>query len=353
MKTRALKYYDSSVGVEIYDIDLNSNEEILELGRIVAEQCIVFVDQKIHPNRLYEIMTQWGQPSRSIIHNYVINGLLEGRHWRELLLNLGYVAKAVDKEITPAVSLVSYQKDAKGRPKGLFSNGELDWHSDQCALDDSPRTIGLMSLNDSANSQTQFLCTHDAYEKLSSDMKSTVRELVCRHRWVDNLMAPGLNEVQTRLLQYNMCPIDGMETELYRESATGLPGIKFPSHTFDGFVGMSQEESKKFLSALQKEIYREQYVYTQDWTDGQIVFMDQEITLHKRPTNVLDGDKRTMARVITYLDKLYPTKVPADVVRFNGKQYPMNEFACIVDADRKRVFEEFEEGKYLIDQDFA
>jgi hypothetical protein len=116
---------------------------------------------------------------------------------------------------------------------------------------------------------------------------------------------------------------------------------------------MSQEESKKFLSALQKEIYREQYVYTQDWTDGQIVFMDQEITLHKRPTNVLDGDKRTMARVITYLDKLYPTKVPADVVRFNGKQYPMNEFARIVDADRKRVFEEFEEGKYLIDQDFA
>ena len=39
MKTRALKNYDSSVGVEIYDIDLNSNEEILELGRIVAEQC--------------------------------------------------------------------------------------------------------------------------------------------------------------------------------------------------------------------------------------------------------------------------------------------------------------------------
>jgi hypothetical protein len=31
----------------------------------------------------------------------------------------------------------------------------------------------------------------------------------------------------------------------------------------------------------------------------------------------------------------------------------MNEFARIVDADRKRVFEEFEEGKYLIDQDFA
>lgn len=353
MKTRPLKNYGASIGVEVYDIDLTSDDEILELGRVVAEQCIVFIDQKVLPNRLYEIQTQWGQPSRSIIHNYVINGLLEGRHWRELLLNLGYVAKALDKDITPGVSLVSYLKDDKGRPKGLFSNGELDWHSDQCALDDAPRTIGLMSLHDTVNSQTQFLCTHDAYEKLSSENKSTVKELVCKHKWIDNLMAPGLNETQTRLLQYNMCPIDGMETQLYRESATGMPGIKFPSHTFDGFVGMSRAESDKFLNELKQAIYKDEYVYTQNWRDGQIVFMDQEITLHKRPTNVKDGDRRTMARTVTYLDKLYPDQSPTKVVRYNGNLYTHDEFAKIVDKDRLRVFEEFEEGRYHIDEQFT
>ena len=74
MKTRALKNYDSSVGVEVYDIDLNSNYEIMEFGKLVAEQCIVYVNQQIDTQRLSDIMTQWGQPSRSPIHNYILNG---------------------------------------------------------------------------------------------------------------------------------------------------------------------------------------------------------------------------------------------------------------------------------------
>lgn len=342
MKTRSLKNYGSSVGLEVYDIDLQSNEEILELGKIVAEQCVVFIDQNISTARLAEIMTQWGEPSRSPIHNYVLEGKLQGRHWREMLLNLGYVAKET-KDVSKAISMVSYKRDDKERPKGLFQNGELDWHSDQCALDDSPRVIGLQSVSDTVNSQTQFLCTHDAYELLSSDMKSMIKELVCKHKWVDNKMAPGLNKIQTRLIKYNMCPIDGMETRLYRESVTGLPGIKFPSHSFDGFVGMGMEESMKILNELQKAIYQEKYVYTQNWQDGQMVFMDQEITLHKRPTNVLDGDKRTMARVITYMNKLYPNKQPSTHLRVNGQMYSHDEFAKIVDEDRLKTYTLYED----------
>ena len=31
MKTRSLSNYDSGVGVEVYDIDLNSNDEIFDI----------------------------------------------------------------------------------------------------------------------------------------------------------------------------------------------------------------------------------------------------------------------------------------------------------------------------------
>jgi alpha-ketoglutarate-dependent taurine dioxygenase len=260
-----------------------------------------------------------------------------------MLLNLGYVGRET-KDVSNAISMVSYKSDERKRPQGLFSNGELDWHSDQCAFDDAPRTIGLQSISDSVNSQTQFLCTHDAYEALSSDMKSMVKELVCKHKWVDNLMAPGLNRVQTRLIQYNMCPLDGMETQLYSESVTGLSGIKFPSHSFNGFVDMSLEESHRVITELKSKIYNDRYVYTQDWQDGQVVFMDQEITLHKRPTNVTDGDRRTMARVITYMNHLYTDKQPRDQVRVNGKFYSHDEFAKMVDEDRLRTFELYEEN---------
>jgi hypothetical protein len=137
-----------------------------------------------------------------------------------------------------------------------------------------------------------------------------------------------------------------METKLYSESVTGLPGIKLPSHSFDGFVGMSNEESNKLINELRKTVFNDKYVYTQHWDDGQIVFMDQEITLHKRPTNVQDGSLRTMARVITYLDKLYPEKSPATHVRYCGEMYSHDEFAQLVDQDRKKIFNEAQHGEY-------
>ena len=338
MKTRPLNNYSGSVGCEVYDIDLFNQEHIQELGHIVARENIVLVDANIPTQQLYNTMTAWGQPSRALIHNYVLEKKIQGRHWREILLNLGYINKEVGNDMNKAVSMVSFDTDEKKRPKGIFTNGELDWHSDQCALDDSPRVIGLQSVAYSADSQTQFLCTHDAYESLSSDMKSTVKELICQHKWVNNLMAPGLNQEHTLVLKYNMVPLDGMETRLYSESATGLPGIKLPSHSFDGFVGMPRPESNRLIKELKNIIYQDQYVYTQNWHDGQIVFMDQEITLHKRPTDVKEGDRRTMARVITYFDKLYPKLSPKQVVRVNGKELTHNEFAVLVDTDRHSTF---------------
>jgi alpha-ketoglutarate-dependent taurine dioxygenase len=342
MKTRALKNYGSSVGLEVYDIDLNNDAEILELGRLVAHQCIVYVNQNITTKRLYDIMTQWGSPSRALTHEYVLNKKLEGRHWRDLLHMLGLVAKNV-KDISAATAIVSYRRDEKNRPIGIFADGELDWHSDQCAIDDSPRTIGLQSVSDSADSQTQFLCTHDVYESMSSDMQSMIKELVVRHRWVPGALAPGLTDPAQQLLaRYNSVPLNGLETKLYTETATGLSGMKIPSHSFDGFVGMSYEESARLLKEILKLVYQEKYVYTQDWQDGEIVFMDQEITLHKRPTNITHGSKRTMARVITYLDKLYPQHAPWSTVRFQGQDLTHDEFAKLIDDDRRQTFDEFE-----------
>jgi hypothetical protein len=108
---------------------------------------------------------------------------------------------------------------------------------------------------------------------------------------------------------------------------------------FDGFVGMGRAESDRIINEIEKAIYQDRYVYTQDWQDGQIVFMDQEITLHKRPTNVQTGDKRMMHRVISYLNKLYPNIQPATTVRYNSVEYTHDEFAKLVDEDRRRQFE--------------
>jgi len=339
MKTRALKNYNSSVGIEVYDIDFTNNDEIIELGKLSADQCIVYINQNIPTPQLVEIMRLWGDPSRAPIHKYIVQGKLQGRHWREILLNLGLVNKSI-KDLADAASYVTYKTDSKNRPMGLFANGELDWHCDQVAIDDAPRVIGLQSISDSANSQTQFLCTHDAYESLSSDMKSIVQELIVKHVWRegDEGMSPGLRDAQSEMVHYNSVPLDGLETRLYTTTATGRPGIKLPHHSFDGFVGMDLKESQKILNELQKVIFQEKYVYTQNWQDGQLVLMDQEITLHKRPTNITAGNLRTMIRVVGYYNKIFPNIQPSEYVRFDGKLLTHDEFAKLVDESQLRKF---------------
>lgn len=345
MKTRPLQNYGASVGVEAYDIDWNCQEEVKELGRLCASECIVFVDEEVSTETLYDTMMKWGDPSRAFIHDAVLSKKIQGRHWREILLHLGYINKDIDPNYKGSVSLVSYKTDEKNRPKGIFQNGELHWHSDQAAFDDGQRIIGLKSLSDTKNSQTQFLCTHDAYESLSSDMKSMVKELIVKHKWMDYAIAPGLNPSQKLLIHYNGVPLDGMETKLYRETCTGLTGIKLPLPTFDGFVGMGKTESDKIMKELTELCVKDEYIYTQNWKDGQLVFMDQEITLHRRPTNVKDGDKRTMVRVISYLNKLFYNEQSRimENIRYNGSIYEFDDFLKLVDQDRKKTFELLEQ----------
>lgn len=345
MKTRPLQNYSASVGVEVYDIDWNCPEEVKELGKLCASECVVFVDEQISSETLYDTMMQWGDPSRAFIHNAVISKKLQGRHWREIMLNLGFINKEIDTKFKDAMSIVSYKRDEKNKPKGIFQNGELNWHSDQCAFDDGQRIIGLQSISDTANSQTEFLCTHDAYESLSSDMKSMVKELVVKHRWIDHVMAPGLDYAQTLLIRYNQVPLAGMETKLYRETCSGLPGMKIPAHSFDGFRDMSRSESDKIMDELRKVCMKDEYTYTQNWKDGQLVFMDQEITLHRRPTNIKDGNQRTMVRVISYLNKLFDNEQSKilENIRYDGSLYDFDSFLELVDEDRKKTFELIEQ----------
>jgi alpha-ketoglutarate-dependent taurine dioxygenase len=340
MKTRSLQNYDASVGVEVYDIDWNCEEELLELGRLCASQCIVFLNENLSVEKLFDVMGKWGDPSRAFTHEYICDKKLTGRHWREILTNLGYISNAAGDYLSQSVAYVSYKQGEKGRPAGMFQNGELNWHCDQCALEDGQRVIGLKSVSDTENSQTQFLCTHDAYESLSSDMQSMVKELVVKNKWFDNAMAPVLNDIQANLLRYNMVPLDGMETSLYTETASGLPGMKIPNCSFDGFVGMSREESDRVMDEIKKTVLQDKYVYTQNWNDGQVVFMDQEITLHKRPTNIESGNKRTMARSIFYVNKLYdsPKSKKVEKVRYNGSFHDMGDFIALVDEDRKQRY---------------
>ena len=325
--------------VEVHGVDLHDDEQCRELGRVCAEECVVLVRDSVPEQRLFDIHNLWGTPAKAILHRYVGERRIGGRHWRSLLANLGYISTSVDHIANKAgMSRVSFEKNSKGRPVGIFTNGELDWHADQHGYHDNQRVVGLMSLWGSENSQTSFLCTAPAYEALNHDDRSMVDELVTVWAWDGGTMAPELIPSQMEIVRYNMVPMSGMECALVDRTASGRKGIRFPSHCFSHFRGMTKTESRRFADHLWARIDRPEHVYTHDWVDGEIMFFDQNITLHARPTNVRDGDRRTMSRMISYMDHLYPGHGPADHVFYDGKRLDHDTFAAMVDARRREEY---------------
>jgi hypothetical protein len=51
-----------------------------------------------------------------------------------------------------------------------------------------------------------------------------------------------------------------------------------------------------------KHFLKDEYVYHQDWNNGDLVFMDQTITVHRRPTK--DCSKRVMIRQTCNFDNI-------------------------------------------------
>tara|TARA_R100000008_G_C3587295_1_gene173530 strand:- start:4791 stop:5798 length:1008 start_codon:yes stop_codon:yes gene_type:complete len=321
------------------EVDLRDDWQCTELGKTVASNCVVFVNDSVEEPRLQQILNLWGQPSRELIHTYILEKKLTGRHWRKHLVNLSYITKPYKDRFKENVhySRVSFDRDEKtNKPLGLFTSGELDWHSDQQANHQSQKVIALMSLYGTKNSQTSFLCTANAYQSLNHEDKSMVDELISVYKWDDGTMCNDLDPDQKEIIRYNQVPLDGMESPLKDKTASGVEGIKFPSHSFYKFRGMSVDESADLKKYIWSKINKPEYIYVHDWEDGQIMFMDQVITLHARPTNVQHGNKRTLVRMVTYLDRIYPeTGKPRDKVLWNGNYITEDQFADKVDGERK------------------
>lgn len=116
------------------------------------------------------------------------------------------------------------------------------------------------------------------------------------------------------------------------ETVIGVKNIRFPSHSFSHFKGMSKPESEIYRSRLWGILNTPGNIYLHDWKDGEMIFMDQNTTLHARSTNVKGRNKRKMACIISYTDRLYSDEGPVDYVMCEGEKYDHDTFPEMVDA---------------------
>jgi alpha-ketoglutarate-dependent taurine dioxygenase len=310
MKTRKLNGF-GSLGVEVYDLDLKtcSDDEIKELGKVVVDQLVVYVNAKnctVPPERLNHIAQVFGDPFGGQDQS-AYEMVKEKRKQHQLTSKDLQVLKELRKirqglEHNPGMIRVTGKRDDEGDYMGMFAQGELDWHSDRQGTGNFVPMILLQAVEGTEGTSTEFLQTADAYEMLSPEWKNIIDNLVGVHRYTPGKMAPGLNASQDNILRMNMCPIDNSEVPFVCYSPGGRKGVRLSYNTLDHFKGFNKKDSDEILKFIISHFMKDEYVYHQDWQNGELVFMDQTITVHRRPTK--DCSNRVMIRQTCNFDNI-------------------------------------------------
>lgn len=310
MKTRKLNGF-GSLGVEIYDIDLKtcSDDELLEVGKIVIDQLVVYVNSEtcsLNPSRLNHIAKIFGDPFGGIdqsaykIVEYKKKHNLLSRADLQTLKELKKIRLGLEEY--DGMIRVTGKKDDEGDYVGMFADGELDWHSDRQGTGNFSPLIMLMAQEQTEGTCTDFLQTCDAYEDLPKSDKNLFDELIAIHRYLPNKIAPGLNKSQDNIVRMNMCPIDNSEVPLVCYSPGGRKGIRLSYNTIVGFKNKTDTESNEIIEFMKHWFLQDKYAYRQNWKNGEMIFMDQTVTVHRRPTK--DCSKRVMIRQTCNFDNI-------------------------------------------------
>jgi alpha-ketoglutarate-dependent taurine dioxygenase len=333
--------------VMVSDIDLFDDEQVKQLGKVCSDNCVVHIDKQTTGQcdraRLYDIHSLWGAPYQSPILKALSEGKLQGRHWRDVVINMARIVSEVPEPYRDMQTSVTYKRNEKNKPVGVFAEGELGWHTDFPAIEDGQRMTSLISLEGTENSITEFLATPKMYQALNHEDKTMVDELITVFRTRPEDMDEhfsGLGKDQRPYTRWSGIPYDGAECPLQMKSASGVDGIRFPFLGFSHFKGMSVKESEKYKEYLWNKLNIQENLYQHHWQDGEIVFFDLDITLHRRPTNVTHGSTRYLVRTCSYLDNLFPGHGRNPIWRFEGEEIDFQKVLELADNHKVTEYEE-------------
>lgn len=280
-------------GTFIDDVDLKtiSKEEWLEIGKIHLQSLVTIIrGNDIDYGTYYNLFRQWGTARYNRPLNFYLkygkpikelamSNLLDDEDKNELRLGRLW---QIDKRM-PGMIRVTGKLNARGEPLGVFDNGELLWHSNECSDPAFTPGVALMGWESMKGSCTGFATTVDWFESQTEAFRSELRELVTVNNYKSASLNPVVKEQQEQFYKNNMCPIPNGEIPLIIHSPGGIEGVHLPATTFDHFKGMSQVESRKLYQRIWDGIIKPEYTY-EHWyqSDKDILIFDNSITLHNR-----------------------------------------------------------------------
>lgn len=277
-----------SYGVYIDDVnfDFLSDEEWAEIGAIHLKNLVTIVRNcNLSNKKQMQWMRKFGNPRHGIFYRMMKKyGTSSLRELVQLGLGDSSVMDPEDKTVISEHSRVrtrvSGMKDDKGRPLGLFDEGELLWHSNEAGTLSFTPGVSLLGEKCMIGSSTGFLQTADYYESVSDSFRSELDEMILTHRYTPGLINPRLDD---ELGRSNMCPVDDVEIPLVIKSPGGIKGLHYSLNTVYGIRGMTKVEADKVFEEINKCLLTDQYIFDHVYeSDNDLMLFDNSITVHRR-----------------------------------------------------------------------
>lgn len=270
---KGLKYIKDGAAVEIVGVDITQ----------MSESDYAFVKNVLHQDLIVVIKNQ---SRRSWDYTRFIEKLGSVSNYNQMVWHAG---GEVPFEGRPGmtsdwngrkddypVQRVTGKKN-NGKFTGIFGTGILDWHANLNGKDRADG-VALQGWEHCENTSTSFLNTNLAYDDLDDDMLDQIKDLHCEYEYAPEVWAAGLPERQLNHMKKNQ---NKYKMWLIQENIKGVKGLYFYTNNRCKLICEDQELYNK----IHDHLFQEKYIYQHWWEPGDIVLMDQLLTLHKRDQN--------------------------------------------------------------------
>jgi alpha-ketoglutarate-dependent 2,4-dichlorophenoxyacetate dioxygenase len=170
----------------------------------------------------------------------------------------------------------------------MFNLGNMLWHSDS-SFKPIPAYWSMLNARviPPSDGQTQYVDTRVAWEHLPDKMKALVRDLITEHSLIFSRAMLGFGEFSP--LEIERCtPVP--QRLVRRHAETGRLALYLSAH-IGRIRGWETPEALMLIRELTEFATQREFVYTHEWTVGDLVIWDNRNTMH---------------RGLRYDDKIYP-----------------------------------------------
>lgn len=304
-----------SFGYYVDDVDYNniSKEEWLEIGKLNLKGLVtVLRNITMSKDQYFQSIKQFGVIESSLRASLVKKYGHDFDAFNEetykdfsddekiYLKNKKYLWEKTENGTT--LTRITGVLDDQGRPTGAFSNGDLNWHSNESSFVTFAPVVSLLGYKGMIGSSTGFVQTVDYYQSVSESFRSELNDMKLVHKYVpgsinDREKTDHITQLQIKMV---MCPEDEVETPLVVTSPGGHKGLRYNIHTGYKIAGMTEEQSAKIFDQINKELFTEKYIFDHWYkTDNDLLLFDNSVTLHRR----IGGDDNRLAYRYQYFPK--------------------------------------------------